>query len=254
MLQLPTQAIPTPRITKVKTAEISRGAKIKAGARKAKPDPIIDAIKRADVVMDRYITAASDMYFAKIKLDTPDRGYPAVPPIDEPEILREFGPDFRFGSELHVVNEFHIRRKCARQRLIEDRAQFQKRKKAGHPTIEQKEHIECEKRLITVLTKFEPRQKLAARRETARLHKVQQAAGFIDARTRYRKETKALRESAEKIALMKPRTLTGALAVVDYVRKRLFPDRRELFFESGGTDANFWRLLQLAHLILAKNL
>jgi hypothetical protein len=252
MLQLPT-ATPA-RFTKAQVAEITRGGKARV-SRKAKTDPIIAAIRRADQIIDRYIEAVNELSLARRSLNERDRGFVNVPPVDETPIFREFGHGFVFTSEAHVVRMFRIRRRHARQRLAQDRAQLMAAEIKGSPLLlEHRQRVVAEKRLIAALLKFEPAQRRAVRKECQRLGKLQKVAGLLDARKKHMAALRDIRLVTQSIAKMKPTTPAGAVAVVQYVRKRLFPDRQHLFFNETGTDGAFWHLLQHAHKILERML
>lgn len=252
MLQLPVNA--SGRFTKAQIAELSRSKNVKVRSLSEKPDPIIAMIKRADRAMEKWVKAKNEVYDAKQRLDPDDRGFVNVSPIDEPAIFREFGHGFFFTSEAHVVRLFKRSRRLARYRLAQNRAIIAKsRNPRITSNLELKQRIDAEKRLIAALLKFEPAQRKAVRDETRRLHRVQKAAGLLAARKKQRAALLSLCSLTEKISKSKPISRRGALAVIDYVATRLFPDRADLFMHGGTIDNNFYELLHLAHKVLERD-
>lgn len=251
MLQLPTET--GRRFTKAQVAELSRDDKVKVRLLSTRRDPIIAKIKRADRALHQLLEVGITCHYALEKLEQHDRGYLTVHPIDEPAIFREFGHGFAFCSEEHVARMFRIRRRQTRQRLADNRAYLKRStEKRLVPSLEIEQRIDGEKRLLAALIKFEPAQRKAVRIEARRLHRVQRNAGLLDARKKKLAALKALRLATEKVAGMKPINRQGALAVIEYVRRRIFPDMAELFTEPRGVDANLWHLLQCAHDILER--
>ncbi|MGB5903780.1 MAG: hypothetical protein WBH00_13110 [Xanthobacteraceae bacterium] len=251
MLQLPGKT--SGRFSKAQIAEMSRGEKNTVRPLKAKRDPIIAVIQRADRAMNAWIKARNDLSIASQLLDERDRGFVDVRPIDEPEIFREFGRGFIFRAEGQVATLFKQRRQLARQRIKHTREAMKVPADRRTTTDqEHQQHLAHEKRLIAALLKFEPAQRKAVRVETRRLHRVQKAAGLLAARSKRRAALASLSNLTEVVAGMKPINREGALAVIDYVGKRLFPDRADFFMDGIGVDGNFWELLRLAHDVLER--
>lgn len=255
MLQLPTTTDRVRHFTKAEIADITRNAKaVKVRHPSAKSDPIIATIKRADRAMEKWIRSRNDVYFAKQRLDTQDCGFVVVHPIDEPAILREFGHGFVFTSESHVVKLFKLRRKQARQRISQTRAMMvQSEDRCDTLNIELKQRIIYEQKLIADLLKFEQAQRKAVSAEARRLHRVQKAAGLLVARKEQATALSRLCSLTEKISKLKPINRNGALAAIDYVGKRLFPDRVDFFMHGTLAGSNFWELLRDAYKVLEQD-
>lgn len=252
MLQLPNREFAP--FTRAHLKDIARGGKVKVRPLSAKRDPIIAAIKRADRAMDKWIAACNDISLADQQLDPHDRGFVDVRPIDEPAIFREFGHGFIFRSEADVIKSFKRSRQLARQRIKHTREMMAVPADRRLTTdLELQQRLRAEKRLIAALLEFEPAQRKAVRVETRRLHRVQKAAGLLAARRKRRAALVSLGDLSEAIARMKPINRKGALAVIDYVSKRLFPDREDFFTNGIGVDCNFWGLLRLARDVLEQD-
>lgn len=251
MLQLPSRT--SGRFSKAQIAEMSRGAKVRVRPLSAKRDPIIAVIKRADRVMDEWIQSHNAIRMVSDRLDPHDRGFVDVRPIDKPEIFREFGHGFIFRTETQVAALFKRRRNLARQRIAHTRdAMAKPRDRRNVSDLEYEQRLAAEKRLIAALLKFEPVQRKAVRNEIRRLRRVQKAAGLLAARRKYQASLLSLVRLTKAIAGMKPINREGALTVIDYVRKRLFPDRANFFFDGIGIDCDFWALLHSAHKVLGR--
>lgn len=204
--------------------------------------------------MEKWIEANNAIYMAEQKLDTHDCGFVKVYPIDKVEIFREFGHGFVFSSESHVATLFRRHRQIARQNIKQTREMMVVQDgRRDTSNLELKQRIAANKRLIAALLKFEPAQRKAVREEARRLNRVQKAAGLLVARNKRLVAVESLCRLTEAIAGMKPINREGALAVIDYVGQRLFPDRVDFFMNGSGVDGNFCELLQIAHNILEQD-
>ena len=132
---------------------------------------------------------------------------------------------------------------------IEDLRQLARRKTLFRLELEQ--GIASAQRALGLFRTQRTPLKKAFRKEKARLLKVQNRAGLTDARREASKAYRALQKVTAQIAGTQPTTVEGALALAQYVERRLWCGDPVLFSDDGNMPGHFGRLLRCANNLLA---
>lgn len=253
MLQLPTNAPRAGRhFTKAQIADMARGGKVTVRVKsvKAKPDPLIPLIGKADAALETYILAFNSFTDANEALPEVDRGWPWASPVEE--LIPTLSHSDKFSSEDHIKGRFAAMRKHARAELAATRAGLRKRGLHEQIRREMLQRVSGLLKRIALLTKYEEPQKKALRAEVRRLAKVQRTVRLVEKRAAKGQAAKLLRELTNKIAQMHPTTKYGALELLSYVETRCRDDLAEYFVDGGMFEAKLQRLIGRARSFLSR--
>lgn len=254
MLQLPS-ATPGRRFSKAQISEMTRGGKsVKVRATKAKPDPVIKLIARADAALDAYTDAKNVRWSIEDKMAKADVFGPHVY-IPDALLNVHWSNGYQFHSEKQIDDQFRKLTRDTRATLKRHRANVSRfAKKTGLDGIqyELRQHIASCERKLTLLPKMKEPLKAAFRKESRRVLAIHRKTGLLDARDNVRKATRELHNLTELMRKAKPVSVQGALELVRYVEARLWCDKPGLFMEDGYFPSRLGPLLRSAHAFLKK--
>lgn len=251
MLRLPQSNIAPRRFSRAVPAEITRGAKTKAG--KPEREPVISLVKQADAALQAYYGAWNEHFKLREAMPKADRDWPRMaPPAD---LIHEFGYNFLFTSTAHVRKQFRFKIRQARDRISQHKASLRKWLKPDQLEAqlarEVTPYLAADQELLQLLLRRRDKCVADFERHERRLLCAQRKAGLLDARKKRRQAWLKLGSLTKQVAKAKPKTAAGALAIVGYVEARQWDD---LFNDdSGDFPGNFGPLLRCAHKVLVEH-
>lgn len=247
---------PTGRsFTKTEIAEMTRGTKapVKIRSAKPRPDPLIALITKANVALDKYVSAYNAVEEARDKLPEHDRGWASVSPIEK--LIPTLSHSDRFVSVEQIDRWFARDKKTALIEIKDARARLRKiRKGVGWHQfeLELNQRIAGNKARIARLEKYKLAQKRAFRAEERRLAKVQRTVRLEEKRKTKSAAGKVLSALTKRVTASAPASKAGALALLAYIELRYRGDLANLFQEHGVFDASLPLLISRSRSFLTR--